>query len=76
MIADLSTGIVTLETDGTLVYANRAALKLHGVDKLEALGQTANDYQKHFVLEDLTGVPLPLNAYPFERLLSGTPLPT
>lgn len=71
MIADLSIGIITIETDGILQYANQAALDMHGVPDLASLGKTSKDYRKAFVLEDLAGVPLPPNAYPFERLLAG-----
>ena len=71
LITDLSTGIVTLETDGTLRYANRAALALHGAADLEALGKTVAGYVQRFRLEDLTGAPLTPAAYPFARLLKG-----
>ena len=71
IITDLSTGIVTLETDGTLHYANRAALVLHGVSELAALGKTVAGYQQAFRVEDLSGTPLAPGAYPLARLLNG-----
>ena len=71
LIADVATGIVTLGPDGLLRYANRAALALHGVDSLAALGGSAAGYAHKFRLEDLTGVPLPEAAYPLARLLAG-----
>ncbi len=71
MIADLSTGIVMIDTDGTLLYANRMALQMHGVEKLSSLGQTSTGYKDAFELKDLAGVPLLPKAYPLERLLNG-----
>lgn len=71
MISGLSTGIITLETDGSVRYANRAALEMHNVTKPEALGSSSQAYRERFRLMDLTGVPLPKNAYPLERLLGG-----
>ncbi len=71
MIADISTGVLTVDTDGTLQYANRTALMMHGVDSLEALGGSAEGYRKTFVLQDLQGVPLSPTAYPLDRLLAG-----
>ena len=71
MISGLSTGIITLETDGSLRYVNRAALQLHNVTDAKALGSSSQVYQERFRLMDLTGVPLPAGAYPLERLLNG-----
>ena len=71
MITGLSTGVVTLETDGSVQYANQAALAMHGVSELNALGSTADGYRERFVLEDLLDIPLPPEAYPFARLLRG-----
>lgn len=71
MISGLSTGIITLETDGSVRYVNRAALHMHNVADLEMLGSSSQAYQKRFRLADLTGVPLPPSAYPLERLLNG-----
>ena len=69
MIADLSVGVLTLETDGELRYANRAALQMHGVADLSGLGGTSAGYQQRFLLGDLQDVPLLPAAYPLERLL-------
>ncbi len=71
MIADLSTGIMMVDTDGTLLYANRTALQMHGVQELSSLGKSSSGYQEAFLLTDLEGVPLLPKAYPLERLLNG-----
>ena len=71
MIADLSVGVLTLEPDGELRYANRAALQMHGVADLSGLGGTSAGYQQRFLLGDLQDVPLLPAAYPLERLLGG-----
>ena len=71
MISGLSTGIITLETDGSVRYVNPAALELHHVTDAEALGESSAAYRERFKLTDLTGVPLPKRIYPLERLLNG-----
>lgn len=71
MISGLSTGVITLETDGSLRYVNWAALQMHNVTDIEALGSSSTAYRERFRLMDLTGIPLPGSAYPLERLLNG-----
>ena len=71
IITDLSTGIVTLGSDGLLRYANRAALELHGVSEVSELGGTVRGYGQAFRLLDLTDTPLAPSAYPLELLLNG-----
>ena len=71
IIADLSTGIIIQTPEGTLTYANQAALELHRVASLGELGRSSAEYQHNFRLCDLQDVPLPASAYPLERLLGG-----
>ena len=71
MIADISIGVLTVDTDGRLQYANEAALKMHGVSDLSDLGKNAKDYRERFVMQDLQGVPLPPNGFPIDRVLAG-----
>ena len=72
MIADLSTGILMVDTDGTLLYANRAALQMHGVSDFASLGRDLFRITKTIsALQDLSSVPLLPKAYPLERLLNG-----
>jgi PAS domain-containing protein len=59
MIAGISIGVITVDTDGTLQYANRAALAMHGVDDLASLGHTTKAYREQYAVQDLQGIPLP-----------------
>ena len=48
MISGLSTGVITLETDGSVRYVNRAALQLHNVADAKALGEFVTDLSRTF----------------------------
>lgn len=71
LLADLSEGIITLGLDGTLHYANRAALTLHGVEALAELGGSVRAYQDRFELTDLYSAPLAAESYPLARIMRG-----
>ena len=60
IIAGLTEGVILLEPDQTITYANDAALDMHGVTRLEELGLTVDEYRRNFVLHrqvDLTPGP-------------------
>src|SRR3712207_8700071 len=40
IIAGLSEGVILIEPDQTITYANEAALEMHGVTSLDELGRT------------------------------------
>ncbi len=69
ILHDLSEGIITLGLDGTLHYANKAALAMHGAQRLTELGISASEYRDKFRLADLSGASLRRGSYPLERLL-------
>ena len=71
IIAALTEGVIIVEPDGRLSWADETALSLHGVDTLAELGKTAADYAKRFQLAYLGGPPLPPAEYPIQRLLRG-----
>lgn len=71
IIAELSEGLMMLEPDGSIAYANQAALQAHGVSELSALGGDSQGYQQLFALRYLNNHPVPREKYPLERLLSG-----
>ncbi len=50
IIAGLSEGVILVEPDQTITYANEAALEMHGVTSLNELGRTVDEYRKNFVL--------------------------
>lgn len=71
IIADLSEGVLLIDPDGTILWANRAALVMHGCERLEQLGLSAPAYRKRFVLHYLNHHALKAHQYPVVRALAG-----
>ena len=68
IIAGLNEGIILLEPDGSIAWANASALALHGIDTLEALGQTPAGYRKRYALTYRNHHRVPARQYPLDRL--------
>lgn len=68
IIAGLNEGIILLEPDGSIAWANNSALELHGVDNLEALGGTPAGYRKRYTLTYRNHHRVPARQYPLDRL--------
>ena len=49
IIDGLSEGVILIERDQTIAYANEAALALHGVTALSDLGIEVTAYRQNFV---------------------------
>lgn len=71
LVAGLTDGIILVEADGTLAWANPAALSMHRVETMEGLGTTASDYRRLFTLRYRNNHLLDEGQYPLERLLAG-----
>ena len=71
IISGLTEGIVLLEPDGAILWANETALRIHGAENLEDLGHTAAAYRKRFKLRYRNHRPVPTRSYPMERALRG-----
>ena len=71
IVASLSDGVILIELDGTIAWANEAALAMHGCKTLAELGSTVSDYHKRFVLRLRGGVELQAANLPMARLLRG-----
>lgn len=71
IIAGLTEGVILIEPDRRIVWANEAALDMHGARRLADLGATADDYATRFELHRRDGEPLARDAYPSERLCRG-----
>jgi PAS domain S-box-containing protein len=71
IISGLTEGIVLLEPDGAIVWANETAVRIHGVESLEDLGHTAAGYRKRFKLRYRNHRRVPPRSYPIERALRG-----
>jgi PAS domain S-box-containing protein len=71
ILAALQDGVILIEPDQRISWANKAALKMHGVHKIEDLGATVAEYRKRFELRYRNRHHLPQGHYPMERVLAG-----
>ncbi len=69
IIAGLSEGVILVEPDQTIAYANAAALAMHGAESLDELGPTIDDYRDRFCLRYRNNVTP--ETYPIERVVAG-----
>jgi PAS domain S-box-containing protein len=71
IIAGLSDGVILLEADKTILWANDAALAMHGVSRVNQLGANAEEYAKRFNLRYRNNHPVPTESYPINRIAGG-----
>ena len=71
IISGLTEGVIILDPDGAIAWANDTALALHGVAELKELGATVAGYHGRFVLRYTDQQALPPGDYPMDRLLAG-----
>lgn len=71
IIAGVAEGILLLDPDGTIVWANQAALAMHGCSRLDQLGTNAAGYRKRFILRYRNNHVLSAKQYPISRLSRG-----
>src|SRR5215217_3727878 len=71
IIAGLSEGVILVEPDQTITYANEAALEMHGVTTLDQLGRTVNEYRHNFVVRHQGTHLLDHGRYPIDRVVAG-----
>ncbi|WP_339465626.1 MULTISPECIES: helix-turn-helix transcriptional regulator [unclassified Pseudomonas] len=67
IIAGLSDGVILLELDQSILWANEAALAMHGVNRIGELGTNADEYAKRFSLRYRNNHPVPPEHYPISR---------
>ncbi|QQV77767.1 PAS domain S-box protein [Sphingomonas aliaeris] len=75
LMARLLDGVIVIDTAGTILSANVAALDMHGVDALDDLGGTAEGYAQRFSLRSADHKPLRHREYPLFKLLAGEAFP-
>ena len=75
LISGLTAGVILVDLSGTILWANDAALAMHGVGKLEDLGATADEYATRFSLSLRSGHRLASREYPVMRILAGETIP-
>ncbi|MDO7841928.1 helix-turn-helix transcriptional regulator [Sphingomonas immobilis] len=71
IVEGLSDGVILMDPDGRIVWANDAALRMHGCTELQELGGTATGYRNRFDLQLRNGQPMAASAYPLARLCRG-----
>ncbi|UZE14488.1 helix-turn-helix transcriptional regulator [Pseudomonas sp. B21-053] len=71
IIAGLSDGVILLELDQTILWANDAALAMHGVSQIGDLGANAEEYAQRFALRYRNNHPVPADNYPINRIARG-----
>ncbi|MBE8592202.1 helix-turn-helix transcriptional regulator [Pseudomonas sp. MAFF 301449] len=71
IISGLSDGIILAEVDQTILWANEAALTMHGVDDVQALGANTQAYAERFALRYRNNHPVQLDNYPLARAAAG-----
>lgn len=71
VVRALTEGVLIVEPDQTISYANSAALAMHGVCELGQLGATVEDYRARFALRYRNRHLVKPAEYPLERVLAG-----
>ncbi|WP_085602756.1 MULTISPECIES: helix-turn-helix transcriptional regulator [unclassified Pseudomonas] len=71
IIAGLSDGVILLELDQTILWANEAALAMHGVSRIGELGNNAGEYVERFNLRYRNNHTLTPEQYPISRVATG-----
>ncbi|WP_232481098.1 PAS domain S-box protein, partial [Roseomonas sp. KE2513] len=71
ILAALQDGVILINPDQTIAWANKAALRMHGVREVAELGSTVSEYRRRFELRYRNRHRLPEGAYPMERVMAG-----
>lgn len=71
IIAGVAEGIVLIDPDDGIVWANETALAMHDLKKPSDLGVSAADYRDRFALTYRNNHPLTPAQYPIDRLMAG-----
>ncbi|PTR28266.1 PAS domain S-box protein [Pseudomonas sp. GV085] len=71
IIAGLSDGVILLDPDQSILWANEAALAMHGVSQVSDLGANAEAYAKRFALRHNNNHGVPADSYPINRVARG-----
>ena len=74
LMAEIKVGIVFVEADGSIPWANDAALAMHGCGSLKLLGTSVAAYARRFGLRYRDGQGLEEADYPASRALRGETL--
>ena len=75
LMAGLLDGVILIDPTGTILSANAAALRMHGVETAAELGSTVEGYAERFSLRGPDDRALKRREYPLYRLLAGESFP-
>ena len=75
LIGGMTAGVILIDLSGTILWANEAALAMHGIEQTDELGGTADEYAQRFVLRFRNGHRLTAREYPLMRVLAGESFP-
>jgi PAS domain S-box-containing protein len=71
IISGLTEGVILVEPDQTIVWANQAALEMHGAEELAELGANVDEYRERFRLRYRNNHPVQPGSYPIDRVIAG-----
>ncbi|KQU56054.1 LuxR family transcriptional regulator [Sphingomonas sp. Leaf339] len=71
IIVGLDEGVILIDPDQSLLWANDAALTMHGVEDIAELGATVDDYRSRFQLRYRNNHRVEADDYPVERVVAG-----
>ncbi len=71
IIVGLTEGVIIVNPDQTIAWANEAALEMHGIRSVAELGHTVTEYRARYELRYRNQHKLPAGNYPLDRLVSG-----
>jgi PAS domain S-box-containing protein len=71
IIVGLAEGVILVGTDQKILWANDAALAMHGVRRIKDLGATVSEYRRRFRLRYRNNRPVGRGKYPIERVVAG-----
>jgi PAS domain S-box-containing protein len=71
IVAGLGEGVILINPDQTITWANDAALAMHGAETLADLGGDVAGYRRRFALRYRNNHPLDAGEYPIDRVVAG-----
>ncbi len=71
IIVGLDEGVILIDPDQSLLWANDAALAMHGVAEIADLGATVDEYRARFQLRYRNNHRLEADDYPIDRVVAG-----
>jgi len=71
IITGLTEGVILIEPDQRILWANEAALGMHGAENVSDLGKDVGEYRERFRLRYRNNHILSNGQYPIERVIAG-----